>query len=74
MPVVRSYDVTFCEVLAEGVPQFMEQAGKSKPLIVFYKGGHEIGRINEANGVWPHAAYYSPLPFRACCETRLRPS
>jgi len=30
----------------------MDQQGKSRPLLVFYKGGAEITRITEANGNW----------------------
>ena len=29
----------------------MRQAEKSKPLFIFYKGGDELARINEANAV-----------------------
>ena len=42
--------MAFYEALAEKVPCFQEQAGKSKPLIVFFKGGKEIARMNECNG------------------------
>eukprot|EP00322_Chrysochromulina_rotalis_P003562 CAMPEP_0115861942 /NCGR_PEP_ID=MMETSP0287-20121206/17920_1 /TAXON_ID=412157 /ORGANISM="Chrysochromulina rotalis, Strain UIO044" /LENGTH=116 /DNA_ID=CAMNT_0003316347 /DNA_START=59 /DNA_END=409 /DNA_ORIENTATION=- len=44
------YDVVFVEALAEKIPGFAEQAGKSRPLIVFYKGGNEIARITRAHG------------------------
>ena len=46
----RSYDIMWCEALAEKISIFHDQAGKSRPLFVFYKGGKEIARINEANG------------------------
>ena len=57
-----SYDIIWCEVLAEKVATFMDQQGKSRPLLVFYKGGAEITRITEANGEHPHL---SPLTSRS---------
>ena len=50
VPADRSFDIMWCEALAEKISIFHDQAGKSRPLFVFYKGGKEIARINEANG------------------------
>jgi hypothetical protein len=48
VPADRSVDIIWCEALAEKISIFHDQAGKSRPLFVFYKGGKEIARINEA--------------------------
>uniref|UniRef100_A0A7S4BVI7 Thioredoxin domain-containing protein n=1 Tax=Chrysotila carterae TaxID=13221 RepID=A0A7S4BVI7_CHRCT len=43
------YDVKFIRAQAESIELLSEQAGRSMPLFLLFKGGEEAGRIKGAN-------------------------
>jgi len=44
------YDIKWVEACADNIPKFDYQVNKSKPLIILFKCGLEVARMNLANG------------------------